>query len=90
MDTYQRYEFDRQGYLVNRNLLATAPTVTRPTDLRHAFERDGFVIHPHSLLSPEVLAQARQGLFAVRDGHNDTGVSLVDAPFMPLAKPDGE
>jgi ectoine hydroxylase-related dioxygenase (phytanoyl-CoA dioxygenase family) len=43
------------------------------TELQELYERDGFYIHPHSVLAPEILEGAAHGLDAVRAGTYDTG-----------------
>lgn len=53
-------------------------THTNP-DFQRDYERDGFLIHPHPIVAPELLARAINGFEAVLDGEFETGESPAGA-----------
>jgi len=51
------------------------------------YQRDGFYIHAQSVLGPDTLERAAQGLSQVRDGYYDTGEPPVESPWVPGGDP---
>ncbi|MDX1418461.1 MAG: phytanoyl-CoA dioxygenase family protein [Rubricoccaceae bacterium] len=58
------------------------------TDLRTRYEADGFVLVQEPVLSPDLVAAARAGLEAVRDGRYDTARAPYASPWTPGDDPD--
>lgn len=61
-------------------------TVSR---LREQYEQDGFLIHQHSVLAPDILQRAVQGMDAIRQGVYDTGEAPPEgSPWKPGDDPN--